>query len=132
MLIHAMTFCEHHQHMSKLFPKSRCYFFTEPKVPFTKKLVVRFEPLTVQLQEFVRFLSHCMTQITSRETNNSKNMHFLNLVECGPTSFFYMQPLVRSLIFGGSLESPQWLLDGFLFQNFGRCWGPTNHCFAQK
>ena len=33
---------------------------------------------------------------------------------------------------GGSLESPEWLLDGFLPQNFGRWWGPTNHCFAQK
>ena len=35
-------------------------------------------------------------------------------------------------IFGGSLELPWWLLDGFLPQNFGRWWGPTNHCFAQK
>ena len=40
---------------------------------------------------------------------------------------FTETPVTYICIIGGLLESPQWLLDGFMAQNFGRWRGPTNH-----
>ena len=47
----------------------------------------------------------------------------MKLKDFGPggacPKFYYVDPP----LFGGSLESPSWLVDGFLPQNFGRLWG---------